>query len=90
MSLKAFVQSTTALISSVSVFMVAIGFLAGLSENSYDSKAILIYSLTFLLSWYILGMITEAVMDSVKKILVFFGVPSFMICIIVAVTSLIV
>lgn len=89
MSVKDFVQSITAVFSSISVLMLAVTFLQGLAENSHDTNAILTYSLTFLLSWYVLGAITEAVSDSAEKILLFFGVPSFMIGIIIAVVHVI-
>ena len=89
MSVKDFVQSITALFSSISVLMLAVTFLQGLAENSHDTNAILAYSLTFLLSWYVLGAITEAVTDSAEKILIFFGVPSFMIGIIIVVMHVI-
>lgn len=84
MSAKNFVQSITAVFSSISALMLAVTFLQGLAENSHDTNAIFTYSLTFLLSWYVLGAITEAAADSVEKILIFFGVPSVMICIIIA------
>ena len=84
MSTKNFVQSITAVFASISALMLAVTFLQGLAESSHDTNAILTYSLVFLLSWYVLGAITEAVVDSVEKILIFFGVPSFMICIVIA------
>lgn len=78
MSAKNFVQSITAVFSSISALMLAVTFLQGLAESSHDTNAIFTYSLAFLLSWYVLGAITEAVADSVEKILIFFGVPPFM------------
>jgi len=90
MSVKTIVQSITAIVSSISALMVAVNFLQGLGEQSQDPNAILTYSLVFLISWYVLGAITEAVNDSVKKILVFFGVPSLMISIIIGVINLVV
>jgi len=88
MSLKAIVQSITATISSISALLLAVEFLQGLAQNSYDTNSMLTFSLTFLISWYVLGAITEAVNDSIKKILAFFGLPTFIILLVIAVIGL--
>jgi len=90
MSVKAFVQSLTAIISSISALLLAVEFLQGLSQNSYDLNSILTFSLTFLISWYVLGAITEALNDSLKKILAFFGLPTFIISLLIAAISLLI
>ena len=89
MSAKSLVQSITATISSISAILVLIEFLAGLAENSYNGEAMFTYSLVFLVSWYVLGAITEEVSDSIGRILAFFGVPTFMIALLIAFVSLI-
>ena len=89
MSTKTIVRSITALISSISALLVTLNFLQGLTENSYDTNAILTYSLTFLISYYVFGALTEEVYNSIKKLLAFFGIPTFIISLIIAFVSLI-
>ena len=89
MSAKTAVQSITATISSISAILVLVEFLAGLGENSYNGEAMLMYSLVFLVSWYVLGALTDGVLDSIGRILAFFGVPTFMIALLIAVVGLI-
>jgi hypothetical protein len=89
LSAKAVVQSITATISSISAILVLIEFLAGLAENSYNGEALLMYCLVFLVSWYVLGALTDEVSESVGRILAFFGVPTFMIALLIAFVGLI-
>lgn len=89
MSAKAVVKSITATISSISAILVLVEFLVGLGENSYNGEATLMYSLVFLASWYVLGALTDDVLDSIRRILAFFGVPTFMIALLIAFIGLV-
>jgi len=89
LSAKAAVKSITATVSGISGILVLVEFLAGLGGNSYNGEAMLMYSLVFLVSWYVLGALTDEVLDSIGRILAFFGVPTFMIALLIAFVGLI-